>query len=777
MCLIVFHQFVFGHSVYLFKDIGSDTLNTNLPGYINISEMLWGGNLPGWSFEQGLGQNVFPFSLSDPTTYLLYLLGADNLSFGIVWVEIFKITCSGLLFFGFLKKSGLDTRAAYIGGLFYAFSAFMIVGGSWYIFSTLGLYIALLLLSFEMLYSENKWWLFPISIALIAGYNFVNLYTGGVFLLFYILFRVSAEDETDFKRLSSLFLRLILLGLLGVLMSAVFSVPNLFQMIDSARVSGSASLVSKLASKSILETGNGNYLLTLLMRTFSSDLLGNGSAYKGWRNYLEAPMSYCGLLSLLLIPQLFHFLKSRQKIVFATFLGIFIFAEIFPWFRMGFWLFQGDYFRDFSLYVSVIFILFTVLALDKLIKGKTINLPILGMSFLILTLLLYFPYNVSLHGVYGTTRWDSAIVHTMQNRIALFLVLITATLTLFSAGKYRKYAPLCLWALTCIELASFTYVTVNDRDAVSTASLHEKAGYNDFSVEAISFIKQQDNEFFRIEKNYSSSPASLAGFNDSKVQHYFGSSAYNSFNQKNYINFLAACDVLNPDNKFETMWIPGVRNKPLLQILTGVKYVLFKGNWESKPRWDWLYTKIGNFGDVSVLKSKYALPMGVAYDAYILQSDFVKLDSNLKQIALIKAIMIPDHLANDLPAMARISGTTLSMDSYSPDLLAIDTEKLKDNSFHISSFSNNSISGYLSANIKQLVFFSIPFDNGWKATVNGHEAAILMVDGGLSAVLVEPGKDVISLRYTPAYVELGLYLTLLGLLIFGVAVFRSRMRQ
>jgi uncharacterized membrane protein YfhO len=774
LCFIVFHKFILGNAVYLFKDIGSDTLNFNYPSYINISEMLREDGLPSWSFEQGLGQNMFPFSLSDPTTYLLYLLGSNNLSFGIAWVEVFKITCSGLLFFCYLKKLKLDTNASYMGGLLYAFSGFMIVGSGWYIFSTLGLYTALILLAFEMLYSEKKWWLFPISVSLIAAYNFVSLYTCSVFLSLYVLVRVLAEEQINLKRLPPLFLHMILLGALGILISAVFSIPNLLQMIDSPRVSGNASLTNEMTSIPIFELGNSNYLVTLLMRTFSSDLLGNGNAYTGWRNYLEAPLSYCGLVSLLLVTQVFGFLKARQKIVFGTFIGIFIFAEIFPWFRKGFWLFQGDYFRDFSLYVSIIFILFSVFAFDKIIKGRKINLLILGINFSTLMLLLYFPYDLNLQ---DGIKFQDAIDHGIQTKIALFLVLITAILILFSAEKGRKYAPIYLLAVIIIELGSFSYDSVNKRNVMSAANIHKKTGYNDYSVEAIGFIKQQDKEFFRVEKNYSSSPAMHLSLNDSKVQHYFGTSSYHTFNQLNYINFLSACDVLNSKVETETRWALGVKNDPLLQVLTGVRYLLFKGNWGSYPILTDIYTKIGDFNDVTVLKSKYALPMGVAYDAYMMQSDFSRLDSEHKQIALLKSVIIPDGLASELSTMTRLLGSDLPTGTYSVNELANDTDKLKSNSFHLNSFSNNRIDGEINTKIKQLVFFSFPFDNGWSAKVNGNDATILMVDGGLSAVLVGPGKNAIRLHYFPPFVKKGLYLTLLGLLIFGALMFRYSARS
>ena len=40
LCFTIFHKFILGFSVYLFKDMGSDTLNSYYPSFINISGML-----------------------------------------------------------------------------------------------------------------------------------------------------------------------------------------------------------------------------------------------------------------------------------------------------------------------------------------------------------------------------------------------------------------------------------------------------------------------------------------------------------------------------------------------------------------------------------------------------------------------------------------------------------------------------------------------------------------------------------------------------------------
>ena len=40
LSFVVFHKFILGDAVYLFKDIGSDTLNFSYPGFMNISEAI-----------------------------------------------------------------------------------------------------------------------------------------------------------------------------------------------------------------------------------------------------------------------------------------------------------------------------------------------------------------------------------------------------------------------------------------------------------------------------------------------------------------------------------------------------------------------------------------------------------------------------------------------------------------------------------------------------------------------------------------------------------------
>src|SRR5438128_1643134 len=69
---IVFRDYVAGPRLYLFKDIGADTLNFNYPQLHHLAHYLRTEGWPGWSFAQGMGQNVNAFSLGNPFDDVLY---------------------------------------------------------------------------------------------------------------------------------------------------------------------------------------------------------------------------------------------------------------------------------------------------------------------------------------------------------------------------------------------------------------------------------------------------------------------------------------------------------------------------------------------------------------------------------------------------------------------------------------------------------------------------------------------------------------------------------
>ena len=70
-----------------------------------------------------------------------------------------------------------------------------------------------------------------------------------------------------------------------------------------------------------------------------------------------------------------------------------------------------------------------------------------------------------------------------------------------------------------------------------------------------------------------------------------------------------------------------------------------------------------------------------------------------------------------------------------------------------------------------LVFFSVPYDKGFTAYVNGKEAEIEKVNYALSAVYVPAGDNEVVFTYKTPYLNTGIALTVAGWAVYGVYVF------
>ena len=64
-------------------------------------------------------------------------------------------------------------------------------------------------------------------------------------------------------------------------------------------------------------------------------------------------------------------------------------------------------------------------------------------------------------------------------------------------------------------------------------------------------------------------------------------------------------------------------------------------------------------------------------------------------------------------------------------------------------FDKDGFSATAALNRENLVFFSVPYDKGWTATVDGQEAKIVQADYGLMAVCVPAGEHEIRFDYRP----------------------------
>lgn len=773
VCLImtgffIFKDYLSGKAIYLFKDIGCDGLNVTYPNIVMISDYFKREGMPSWTFTQGMGQNIYPFWL-DQFLWILSFIDKNAIPKALIWVNWFELLLSGFIFRQYLRTINVTKFASIIGGLCYAYCAYAIAASGWANRFAIELFnTALLLLALENFLQKKFWWLLPIPIALLTIDQPFNLYPFGIFILGYTCLRhAELYGKPTIKLITYLF-QIALISTLGVMMASFIGFSNVLQMIESPRVSGSDSYSNELLAQS-MTTIDDKQLMTWITRMFSNDLLGTGSEFRGWSNYFEAPMFYVGLLALVVLPQLFHFLNKRQQILYGITLGLCFLPMIFPFFRYAFWAFTGDYYRTFALFFGVVILRFGMQALSFIEEKNTINKWILLASIVIPIILLAFPY-----------ADDIQIDKNLRIIVIIFLIINALLLFGIVNNSFRNLAQILLLLLTCVELVVMSSREINPskRLAIMATDLEEKTGYNDYSNEAVAYLKKTDSSFYRIQKNYASSPALFSSLNDSRIQNFYGTQSYNSFNQMNYVRFMQSIDVVQKGNETTSRWVSGVPGNIMLLGITNVKYILSNSP-DNQGFKSMGLDSIQTIGNVTVLKNRFALPLGITYESYTTEEDFekAKYSAIFKSKAFIQACVVDKSLEKQLIGLKKITQIDTSIifktTTELPDLF----NDLKADSLKITKFLETNIRGNINLKTKKILYLSIPFDKGWHVTVNRKKADLHRVQWGLTGLILDKGNHQVELTFTPPYRKEGTLVSLFSLGLFGIILFISKRRK
>ena len=767
--MILFWGYLFGDSLYLFKDIGSDTINYYYPQMLNVSNYLREEGIPAWSFNQGMGQNMLPLSIGDPFMCILYLFDPKSLAYGIAWMEVLKFFIAGFLFYKYLRILSFTHHSSLVGGLAYAFCGFMMVGSGWYVFSTQGVYIAALLLGFERLFQKKSCWLFTIAVFYLACDISFYLYLGALFILVYSTFRLIDEYGWQPKKFLFNYFQMAVWGALGVLMSSVLLFSTIDQMMNSPRVAGDSANFEKLLSRFPFAFEDVKHNFTVIARLFSNDLLGNADVnadtrvlnFTGWYNYLEAPALYSGLFTLLLIPQAISLSSGKKRRLYLAGLIMVTIPVIFPFFRNAIWLFTMDYYRIYGLFFILAYLLVGLSALDLIYKERKINIRLLIITFIFLFLLLLIPFEFF-------RPLDMNVNMGLRNILLIFLAAQTLVIAGLGYMNYRQLARIAFLGLVAVELilvSSFNSST--NRTVLSKQEFKQKLYYNDYTIDAVEMLKKKDPGFYRISKYYVSGVHSQ--LNDSRAQDYYSTSNYHSFNHKSYIHFLASLDIINPKDETQTRWVYGLNERPLLQILAHNKYILIK-----QPELSQIgYEVFDSVGDVKIFKNKYFLPFGYAYDKMLDSATFHKLSkeegSLKKQVCLLKSIVLDNADMASFAGLEKFETSVLTQAALN-DELPSDIAARKQYVMEMTKFSQNNIQGRIKLDKAMAVFFAMPFDPSWSVKVNGKAATLYRGNLGMTALPLPAGEHNIELSFTRPYWRLSLFLSGIGFSVFVVAL-------
>ena len=758
----VFRDFVFGDKLLIYKDIGSDSANYYYPYLLLFSDYIRTEGLPLWSFRVGLGQTLFPdigVLLFQPAAWF----PREWIAHLMVYQHLLLAVLAGVFFARFLVLRGIARTSSFLGALLFVFSAYMTMGSIWTVLAGEVLCVAYALFALEMALVRGRWIHLPFAVAVFPLLTSFHLYLCAVLLTAYTTARLATEPSLGLSAFARKALQLGAIALLGAGLSALVTTESVAQVRNSPRGSGLASYTQQLSSAGVVHLEQPLHYYTYLLRSFANDMTGAGDAYRGWSNYLEAALPYCGLITLVLLPQFFCRGSRRQRIVGFAFILLVAFGVTFPWLRNLFYLFQGDYYRAYSLFTITGMIILCVAAFHRYVRDGALNVWVLGGTSIALISLLFLPL----------PDMQKLSEPWLQRSAAVLLVVYPVLLLLGKHLQRRFIIGVIVIAVTAFEMVWFDHVTVarDGAGVVTKAERRERVGFNDHTREALTAARAAEGKtFYRVAKGYSSSAAEHGNLNDSFAFDYNGCTSYISFNNCDYVRFLIDIGAM-PQNPTEadTRWNTGVRALPVAGAFLAEKYLLLQD-----PPKDAIYgyEEFGQFGHVTALRNPFALPLGIFFPNALTETLFHQFAPAAKEVLLFDYVMLEDDRytsefpGRELPTLEQL----LQVLNRRP--LPQMAAEARGRAMKLESFRQNRIEGRIDTAAPGYLVFQMPFERGWRAFVNGERVPTTRVDVGLLGLQLPAGEHRIVLRYLPPTLLIGGPISALALLILVFARWR-----
>ena len=211
-----------------------------------------------------------------------------------------------------------------------------------------------------------------------------------------------------------------------------------------------------------------------------------------------------------------------------------------------------------------------------------------------------------------------------------------------------------------------------------------------------------------------------------------------------------------------------------IRPLLSVKYLLNPKcgdsflNDENEPRMQsFNYLKTEN--DYYIYENENYIPYGFSYDYYMNYEFCDEYSEENRAAMMLKAILLTDEqiekYSRILKDIESLETEEYFIDSVSLNLndetFIADCQRLAATSAKSFKTDKKGFTAVVERNNENLVFFSVPYDEGWSATVNGKPAEIEKVNSGFMAVLVPAGESTIRFTYTTPGLYTGIMITII----------------
>jgi len=710
-----------------------------IPFYQLAHRAIREGNI-GFNLYTDLGVNFIG-------SYSFYLLGSPffwltipfpNVALPYLMAPLFclKFAVAATTACAFIRRYVTNINYALIGGLLYAFSGFGIYNIFFNHFHEVIAFFPLILLSLELYIEEGRKGFFAFSVFLCSLCNYFFFFGEVVFVVIYFFVRTLSSNRKWSITFKS-FLGLAFEAVLGLCMSAVLLLPSIITVLGNPRVN------MFLNGWSGLVYGDSQrYLAILECLFFPPDIPARPNFFPDsnakWAS-LGAWLPLFGMCGVI------TFVQTHKRNFIRRILGISLVMSLVPILNSAFFAFNDAYYARWFFMPILFMALATVISLERC-TDKEFNTGIRASLAITCGFCLVgvFPKKTSEGWKFGLTPFPERFWAYVI--IALSCILLTVLVV--NVWRKSKYFTKTLTALVCavIFIYSVAFIAMGKSHSYNEDFIIDRAIYGSENIS----LEREENEFFRIDV-YDGMDNLPMFWGLPSIQ------AFHSVVPQSVMSFYPEIGVER-----------AVASRPeveqyALRTLTSCKYLFIESNREEYEVCHG-FELIDAQNGFDIYKNSYYVPIGWTYENYCGEDYYLETTESYRARLMLQAVVLSDE------QIKKYSSAMTELDEMASILtktnMQEDTDKLRENCADSFIETKTGFKSEITLEKANLVFYSIPYDEGFSAYVNGKEVEVENVNRGFVAVWAEQGKNEIEFVYNTPGLSVGIIITIISFAVF-----------